>query len=247
MKLNQVLAIEKQTKNNAHKQVTDVYQQLQKAQLTQGLSRVYSPVDDDGERFPAEGQQVQLRVSDALSDVARLLSPLFDVTLRRDSANCFAKADVVVDGQTILTQAPATYLLWLEKQLVDIHTVVCALPTLSADTTWTFDEGQACFRSAEVERAKTKKIPKPFVKAEATKEHPAQVEVVHEDVVTGYWKQVAFSGAVSRTRAQELRGRVERLLAAVKCAREQANAVDAPETVAGEPVFGYLFSVGRTD
>lgn len=241
MKLNQVLAIEKQTKQNAHKQVTETYQQLQKPQLTQGLSRVYSPVDDDGVRFPNEGQQVQLRVTEALSDVARFLSPLFDVTLQRDAANCVARASVEVDGQVVLTDVPATYLLWLEKQLVDIHTVVCALPTLSSDTRWTFDDGQDCYRSDEVERAKTAKVTKPIVKYEATKEHPAQVDLVSEDVVTGYWTQIAYSGAIPRTRVQELRGRVERLLAAVKIAREKANAVDAPSQVAGEAIFGYLF------
>lgn len=240
-KLNQILAIEKQTKQNAHKQVTEIYQKLQKPQLTVGLSRTYSPVDDDGERFPDEGQVVQLRVPDALKDVASFLSPLFDVTMSRDVANCTARTDVVVDGSKILEDIPATYLLWLEKQLVDIHTVVCTLPTLPQDANWTFDDGQDCYRSDPVERAKTKKIPKPFVKAEATKEHPAQVEVVHEDVVTGYWKQFAFSGAIPRKRQQELRARVEKLLAAVKFAREQANLVEAPKCVAGEAVFGYLF------
>lgn len=241
-KLNQILAIEKQTKQNAHKQVTEVYQKLQKPALTAGLTRTYSPVDDDGEKFPPEKQNIQLRVPEALADVSAFLSPLFDITLQRDSANCSALADVVVDGQKILEQVPATYLLWLEKQLVDIHTIVCVLPTLPSDSSWTYDDGQGSYRSESIERAKTKKIPKPFVKAEATKEHPAQVDVVHEDVVTGYWKQVAFSGALPHDRARLLRDRVEKLLAAVKFAREQANLVEVAPVKAGDAVFSYLFA-----
>lgn len=241
-KLNQILAIEKQTKQNSHKQVTEVYQKLQKPALTVGLTRTYSPVDDDGEKFPPEEQKIQLRVSEALVDVSSFLTPLFDVTLQRDAANCSALADVVVDNQKVLEQVPATYLIWLEKQLVDIHTIICVLPTLPSDSSWNYDDGQGCYRSEAIERAKTKKIPKPFIKAEATKEHPAQVDVVHEDVVTGYWKQVAFSGALPRDRVRLLRDRVEKLLAAVKFAREQANLVEAPPVKAGEAVFGYLFS-----
>lgn len=240
-KLNQLLAIEKQTKENTRKQLTALYQQLQKTTLTVGLTRLYSPIDDEGEKFPDEVSQVQIRVPEVLQEVSRLSADLFNVTFCRDLANCEAKADIEIDGQVILADVPATYLLWLEKQLTDIHTVVVALPTLSADHTWEFDENQNCYRSESSERAKTKKVPKPFVKAEATKEHPAQVDVVHDDVVTGYWQQTSYSGALPRKEAQALRERVEKLLAATKMAREKANLVDAPKMVASKAIFEYLF------
>lgn len=240
-KLNQLLAIEKQVKTNTQKQLTGVYQLVQKDALTKGMSRTYRPLDDDGEKFPDEVQRVQVRVPEQLQEISRVCSELFDVTLARDTANCSAKADVVVDDQTILEQVPATYLLWLEKQLTDLHTVIVNLPTLPPEHDWSFDNAQDCYRSKSSERGKTKKVPKPIVLAPATKEHPAQVQLGNEDVLVGYWTQTEFSGALPMKDAQALRGRIEKLMAAVKMAREQANLVEAPKAVASDKIFGYLF------
>jgi len=241
-KLNQILAVEKQTKTNTNEQITVLYQTLQKAPLLAGISRTYKPAEEEGEQFPPENVQVQVRVEQTLKEVAKHMIPLFDVTIARDTANCSAKSDVVVDGKVILKDVPATYLLWLEKQLTDIHTYIVKVPTLSQDETWTLDTNQNCYRTGVVGTAKTKKIPRAFVKAEATKEHAAQVDVVHEDKVAGYWSTTKYSGAIPRNRAQELRDRVEKLMAATKVAREHANLVEVPKVAAGEAVFDYLFA-----
>lgn len=241
-KLNQILAIEKQTKTSCETQLTALYHQLQKEALLGGISRTYKPLHEEGERFPDESQQVQLRVANVLQDVERIMSPLFDITAVRDSANLSAVADVVVDGVPLLTGVPAVTLIWLEKKLVDLHTLVVKLPELSQTESWHFDGNADCYASNPVETAKSKKIPKPFVKAEATDKHPAQVDVVHEDVLQGYWTTVKFSGAVPLDRKRELRDRVERLLTAVKFAREQANMVDAPKVSIAKEVFGFLFA-----
>lgn len=241
-KLNQVLAIEKQTKTNSYAQLTELYQLIQKGQLLNGVARSYKPIDEDGERLPPEGNQVQVRLTHLFKDMKRVLVPLYDATLQRDAANCGAKADVLVDGKKILEGVPAVYLLWLEKQLTDMHTVIVKLPTLPLDESWQYDPNQDCFATSPAETARTKKIPRAFVKAEATEHHPAQVEMVHEDKLVGYWTTTKFSGALPRDRAQELRERIEKLMAAVKFAREQANCVDAPPQSAGDAVFAYLFA-----
>jgi hypothetical protein len=92
-----------------------------------------------------------------------------------------------------------------------------------------------------VQTARTKKIPRNHVKAEATEKHPAQVEVYHEDVVVGYWKTVKFSGALPAKRMNELLDRLERLQKAVKFAREEANNQTAEEQKIGRTVLGYIF------
>jgi hypothetical protein len=206
------------------------------------MSRTYRPIDDEGEKFPDEITYIQVRVEEVLGQVHQHMTQLFNVTLARDVANCDAKADLVVDGKVLLTAVPATYLIWLEKQLIDMHTIISVLPVLPADAVWSVDNSQNCYRAEPSERAKTKKIPKPFVKAEATKEHPAQVEVIHDDVVVGYWKQVIYSGAVPLKRAQELRTRIEKLIAAAKFAREQANLVETKNVNAADSIFSYLLS-----
>lgn len=241
-KLCQILAIEQQTKKNSAEQITEVYQLLQKDPLLAGISRTYKPLAEDGERFPAESNQVQLRVPHALDRVAGVMTPLYDIVAIRDQANSSARANVEVDGVTVLKDVPAVTLLFLEKQLTDLHTVICKLPELPQTETWTFDANADCYTTAPVETAKSKKIAKPFVKYEATKEHPAQVDVVTEDVLVGYWTTVKFSGALPKDRKRELRERCEKLLGAVKFAREQANQVDAPKVSLGKEVFSFLFA-----
>lgn len=241
-KLNQLLAVERQVKTSTHEQVTADYQILQKEPLLSGISRTYRAIDEEGEKFPPESTTVQVRANQVLKNVATRMTDLFDVTLSRDLANCVAKADVEVDGKTLLKDVPVTYLLWLEKQLNDIHSVIVKLPTLSQTEDWTYDASQDVFKSATVETAKTKKLPRAFVKAEATKEHPAQVDVVHDDRVTGYWQTTKFSGAIQKQRAQVLRDRAEKLLAAVKFAREKANLADTQKVSAAAEIFGYLLA-----
>lgn len=240
-RLNQILAIEKQTKTKAHEEITRMHHNLQKLQLLSGISRTYEPLTEDGEKFPPERNLVQLRAQETIADMRKVMTPLYDITLQRDVANTEAKADVVVDGKTILKDIPATYLLWLEKQVTDMITFAGKLPALPQDDSWSFDEKTDCYRSDPTQTAKTKKIPKPFIKAEATKEHPAQVDVVHEDVVQGYWTTQKFSGALKATDIRQMKERAEELLKAIKFAREQANTVEIKKVQAGESVLNYIF------
>ncbi|GAA2868927.1 hypothetical protein GCM10010517_28830 [Streptosporangium fragile] len=240
-KLNQILAVEKGVKSDTHRKVTDAYHTIQKNALLSGLSRTYQPVDDEGERLPPESTRVQVQAEELLKQVGAALTRLFDVTATKDWANCTARADVKVDGSTLLEDVPVTYLLFLEKQLVDLQTFIAKLPVLDAAETWTLDQSTDCWRTEPVKTTRTKKVPRNHVKAEATDKHPAQVEVYHEDIVVGYWTKVTFSGAVPQKRINELLERVGRLQNAVKFAREEANGTEVAYQRVGEKVFGYLF------
>jgi hypothetical protein len=182
-----------------------------------------------------------VKTEQVIADVAAALTRLFDVTATKDWTNCVARADVVVDGRTIAAQVPVTYLLFLEKQLVDLHTFVRKLPVLDAAESWNYDSSADCFATDPVQTLRTRKVPRNHVKAEATEKHPAQVEVYHEDVTVGYWRTVKFSGALPASRVNELIDRVEKLQAAVKFAREDANGTEIEDRKVGERVLGYLF------
>ena len=241
-KLNQVIALEKGVKSRSYANLTEVHQQLQKAALLAGISRTYRPRDDEGERYPPESTRVQIRAEEVVQRSATILGELFDVVATKDWSNCAARADVVVDGKLIIAQVPVTHLLFLEKQLTDLHTFVSKLPVLDSAESWHFDSTQDCWASDPAETSKTKKVPRNHVKAEATEKHQAQVEVYHEDVVVGYWKTVKYSGAVPRSRVRELVERVEKLQKAVKMSREEANSVSAEKVQTSDKVFGYLFA-----
>ncbi|MDV6375489.1 hypothetical protein [Deinococcus arenicola] len=239
-KLNQIIAVEKSVKSRSFQELTETHQQLQKPTLMAGISRTYRPKDEEGEQLPPESTRVQLKAEDIVRRTAQIMGNLFDVTATKDWANTEARADVVVGERVLLAGAPVSYLLFLEKQLVDLNTFIRKLPVLDASETWQFDPSADAYATEPVQTVRTKKIPRNHVKAEATDKHPAQVEVYYEDVSVGYWRTLKFSGALPAARVNELTDRVQKLQQAVKFAREEANALEAPDQKVGEKIFAYL-------
>jgi hypothetical protein len=239
-RLNQIIAIEKGIKSRSVQELAAAQQALQKPALLAGIARTYRPKDEEGEQLPPESNKVQVKAEEVLRQTVEILTKLFDVTATKDWTNCRARADVVVDGQTLLAQVPVSYLLFLEKQLADLQTFIKKLPVLDPAETWAFDPSADCWATEPVQTVRTKKIPRNHVKAEATEHHPAQVEVYYEDVTVGYWRTLKFSGALPASRINELLGRMERLQQAVKFAREEANSTEAEEQRVAQRVFQYL-------
>lgn len=242
-KLNQMVAIKKGVVQETTKAWAATHHALQQATLFAGLQRTYAPKDEEGERYPAESKNVQMRTKDAVKDVLQRLRELFDVTATIDVTNASGKAvaDLVVDGETIATVLPVPYLLWLEKQLTDIHTFVQKFPVLDPAQTWTHDVNRGLFVSPIIETAKTKKVKRALVKIAPTKEHPGQSETYDEDVIVGYWSTQALSSAMPADTVKAMLQRIERLQQAVKFAREAANSVEAAPVKVADKVFRYIF------
>ena len=241
-KLNQILAIEKGIKTRVYAEVTELHQATQKPPLMNGFHKTYQPRDEEGETYPPEHQKVQHVAGEVLDRIAAGLAELFDITATKDWANCTAKADVVVDGRKLLENAPATYLLFLEKQLTDLHTFITKMTELDPGSDWTIDPGTGLYKTEPTVTQRTKKVQRPITLYEATKEHPAQTQLITEDVVAGQWVTIKQSGAIAAPRKKQLLARIEKLSNAVKFAREQANANEAPDQKVGKGVLDYLFS-----
>ncbi len=241
-KLNQIVAVEKGLKARSATALTEIYHDLQKPALFSGISRVYSPIDDEGEKLPSEATRVQQVVEDRLRDAASHLTQLFDVVATKEHGNLVALADVKVDGEIILHGVPVPYLLFLEKQLQDLRTVVRRLPTLDPAVEWNLDDATGQYRTPPAETSRTRKVPRVLVKAAATDKHPAQTEVYMEDETVGRWATTKLSGAVTLKRQQELLSRVDALADAVKAAREQANGTEITQVKPGEKIFDYLLA-----
>lgn len=240
-KLNQVIAVVSGKKKKVTDALTTAYHTVQKTPLFDGIDRTYAPKDEDGEKFPSERKAIQVKAKDLVKEVAASLTEMYDVVATQDYANCRAKADVVVDGKPILTSVPVTHLLFLEKQLKDVETFVSKLPTLDPSEVWQYNQAGDFYSTIPAETAKTKKIPRAFVKYDATKEHPAQVETFHEDILVGYWKTVKSSGALPSKEKNAMLERVRKLQEAVMKAREEANSVESPNVSEGEVIFKYVF------
>jgi hypothetical protein len=119
--------------------------------------------------------------------------------------------------------------------------LVGKLPVLSNDENWKLDEVAGLYKTDDIVTNRTVKVQKPLVLYPATDKHPAQTQLVTEDVTAGSWNTVKQSGAIPADRRTALLDRIERVLNAVKEAREEANGAEAPKVAAGNPLLGFIF------
>jgi hypothetical protein len=166
---------------------------------------------------------------------------MFDIVLSQDVGNQKAWADVVVGDEVVLTNVPAVTLIFLEKQLTDLVTFIEALPVLDSADNWSYDEAACIYRTSSTASVKTKKVPRAFVKYEATKEHPAQVEVVNDDMIVGTWNSHKLSGAITVQKREEWLEKARLLKEAVVLAREKANSVEVDEVKIGGKILNFVF------
>lgn len=242
-KLNQLIAVSKTVKNDANATLTKAYHDVQRVNALVGLSKRYQPRDEEGEKLTGEGIRVQTKVPEVIGSVQAALTRLFDLTATIDLTNQDAKAAVVVDGKNLTPALPVSTLLFLEKQLTDLHAFVRKLPLLDPAETWNESGTEdGVYASDPLVTQRSKKVPKNHVKAAATDKHPAQVEVYYEDVVVGDWTTIKFSGAIPHRVAKRMADRITKLQQAVKQAREAANMTDEVKVEVGSAILSYVFN-----
>jgi hypothetical protein len=241
-KLNQINAIVTARKGDAEKQLTELYKLIQKEQLFAGRERTYRPLDEvNGQKLPPESQRVQHRADDLIRQAREKWTELWNLVLTQDTGNQQARADLVVDGKTVLANVPVTTLLFLDKQVNDLETFVSKLPTPDPAEEWAHDPNTGLLRSRATESVRTSKEPTVIVKYPATTEHPAQTELFTKDVPVGNWTQILYSGCIPTDRKNAILARVRKLQDAIKLAKEQANLLDVERQKAGEPLLGFVF------
>lgn len=244
MKLNAVVALEKGIKSQSYATISELHKMTQKPELFTGFMKAYHKRDEESEDLPSEHKKVQCTVSSVLRETQTALADLYAITARKEWSNCMATAPLRVDGVDLVTEAPVTFLLFLEKQLTDLRTFVDKLPVLDGNEDWHHDLLTGLYRTGAVQTHRTKKVQKALVLYPATPEHPAQTQLVTEDIVAGYWNTVKHSGAMPAPQKQAMAERVEKLLRAVKEAREAANGIEEVSVQAvGEAVLAYIFGI----
>jgi hypothetical protein len=240
LKLNQIIAIEKGIKSRTYSEITELNKKLQKEELFNGFSKTYRKLDEEGEEYPPESKKVQLNVNEILNDVSKCMIELFDTTFTKDYNNCFASANIKIDGNTIIEKAPATFILFLEKQLNDIKTIINNIPVLDSNEDWKLDENSNLYKSNLVSTHKSKKVIEAITLTKATKEHPEQAQLINKDVLVGYWDTIKQSGAMTKPHKKELIEKVEKLIDSVKIAREEANNTEIEKYQVSNKIFEYL-------
>lgn len=242
VKLNQIVAVVSGKKTQAQKALTEVYKKVQKSDLFQGLVRTYKPVQEDGDTLPPEKTLVRMTVGEAILEVENILTNLLDVVYTQDVTNTKATGNIVVNGNVLAENVPVTYLMFLEKQLVDLHTFLSALPTLDEAYEWRFDDNRDCYVSdAEVKNRDIKQIEHRVV-YEATEKHPAQIVEVAVTKKVGEFTTVKLSGAVSVSDKRNMLDKLGKLQEAVKFAREEANSVEVKQAKIAQSLLKYVLN-----
>lgn len=240
-KLNQIIAVVNGKKTAIKEELTKAYHLFQKKELLEGINRTYKPKDEEGDQLPPEEKKLQLKVKEVFETLRSSLASFYDLILQQDTANCEAKADIVVGGKVIASGVPVTYLLFLEKQLIDLKTLmVDKVPTLDPTETWSWSEEADAYANKPSGTTRTKKIKRAFIKYEATTEHPAQVDTFDEDVIVGTWTTQKFSGAIPLEKKNEMLARIVSLQEAIKFAREQANMLETKQVSIGKTLINFI-------
>jgi len=240
-KLNQIVAVVAGKKTRVEKEFGELNKSIQKADLFHGFARQYQPVDEDGETMPPESKLIQQNVGDIIAQARTILTDIMDAVATQETTNCVAKADVVVGGTTILKAVPITILLYIEKQLNDLRTFVGNMPVLDQAERWTLNDQSGQYSTDPIKTSRTKKVQRPIVLYDATEKHPAQTQLITEDVTAGYWTTTKFATAMPPSQKRQIIERIDKLQEAVKSAREQANDVAVTDAKIAAPILSYVF------
>ncbi len=245
-KLHELLAVEGQLKGQAQSTRTELAATFKgKRHLFEEKVITFQPNEENAKEVREQQSDLQSQVRAELRWIAGIWSKAIDVSYAVAESNTAARADVVLeDGRVLLASVPATALLELEKRAAEIAELIKAVPTLDPAKGFTPDpaRGVGIYRARDVQKTRTKKDVRVIVGAQATKEHPAQVQYVNIDVPTGTVLEQEWSGLITPAEKAELLERAEHFGRAVKQARQRANEQTVPAAdVIGEKIFDYVF------
>lgn len=182
-------------------------------------------------------------VADKLSYVRRHVTKYFDTFAKKEATNQVAQADLIVDGERLAENVPATLLLGLESKLKTLRGMYETIPTLQPGIDWVKDpdRGANIYKSSDAEaRMRTEKQIQHKILVDPTKEHPAQIEKWMADVAVGRITVRHWSGMLSPSEKSNLLARIDTLIRAVKKARQRANTAEVINKPIGEILFDYI-------
>lgn len=243
-KLHEILAVESDLENVAKNVVAEAKNTFNKKQhLFQGQVKT-AEMFEEGVPTPApEVIKLEDTVPSKLNYVGKAVARWFDAVYQKETTNQKAVADLIVDGKTIATNLPATFLLGLEAKLRNLRDMYIEIPTLPPGIRWepAPDQGEDIYAAAlPMERFITNKQIKSTVLYEATKEHPAQIDKWTEDVKVGRYLVNTTSGMITPGQKSEILERLDKLAQACKAARMRANSAEVPNVHIGPGLIQYI-------
>jgi len=243
--LHQLLAVENDRKQKALQIVRETASVFQKKpDHFDGLSKSYQPYEEGGQKIEPEIKEIVTTVDEKLSYTQKSVITAIDATISKEETNASGtvKTELKVNGKG-LGEFSATSLLALESWLNVLRALYKEIPTLDPVKVWNADpnaDKRGVFKTETETKYRTQKIETPLVVYEATKEHPAQVQMVTKDQQVGEYCTVYRSGKVTPARKSEMLERLDNLIDATKRARARANKAEVINAKIGKVIFDYI-------
>jgi len=242
-KLHELLAVEGSLRSSATNALGEgITTFTKRSEHFDGVLKTYSPMDEDGEQIPKDEKAIVTTVDDKLAFVAKQVSKSVDAIVSKEMTNSSGSAKSAVKIGNDEVELSATSLLALETQLMEIRAMYKAIPTLDPARVWKKDTGAGSgFMKTDPEvRFRVVKKQVPIELAPATKEHPAQVQLVVKEEQVGSYETIYNSARLTPGEKSERLGRIDSLIRAVKKARVKANQVIAQDVKIGSKIFNFI-------
>lgn len=213
-----------------------------------GLSRTYENKVEGGDELPEQSRRVQITAAELVERAHTALERLFNLKFTREEGNCNARADVTVDGTTLLSDVPVGYLMFLEAQVKQIVGMIDMIPTLNPAEEWTDTAvglREGLWQSRPRKTAVPRRVPQVQILSPAQvidgQKFEPQVRPYETEVTVGWWTTVKYSGQMDPKVQQDMRARAVKVQEAVRKAREQANRLEVTDRKA-TPLLDYIFT-----
>lgn len=211
-----------------------------------GHHRTLKMKDDTRAQEEAAGEEHKAMVTTVPAKLAytgKVFVRYIDALMQKELTNQNAKADLRINGTVIAEDVPATCLLAIENKMKFFRSMAEQVPTWAPGIEWEPDpsEGEHVYRAKHAETAlKTENIIKPYELSPATKEHPAQVDKLTDQVPIGLFTRQKWTGMVSPAQKSKLLGAIDEVIRAVKQARMKANEEEVVHGEIGEKLFTHI-------
>jgi len=180
---------------------------------------------------------VTTTVAETLEYAFDLFARNEDTQLLKNLGNAEARGTIYLHGAVLAADVPVDSLLGIESRLQEVKQLLLAMPTLDATKHWDRADhiGEYVWEiKYPEESAKTAKTAKAVTLSPATKEHPANVQLVHEDVPVGKFTTIARSGECTAAEKAEAIKNIDLIITEVKRARVRTNEIEVKVATIGD-------------
>ena len=226
-RLYELIAVKTSLRSQATKTLGDLSNTFEKKRhhFTAKV-KTFTPMGENADAKVEEQLDLQTTVPKELQWVEEYLVKAIDSSHQVNMGNTAAFADIVLDdGTVIASKVPACTLLELEGTIEEIRKFCDKIPTL--DPAQGFvpcpERGDGVYIARPVEKTRTLKQNRVIVLYPHSDKHPAQTQLIAEDLPVGLIREQEWSSMLTIAGKGALLDRVEQLSRAVKKARSRAN------------------------